>query len=198
VPRAIRAYRVARVVMPPLAVLGVVSLDLVAGWRAWPIPVIGLLDEPAHLLTAGLALSAATEGRRQVWAWVLLGAVAIDVDHIPLYLWGAPVAVDGGRPVTHSLATALVLVAIAVAMPRVRTAAGALSAGVMLHLLRDAATGPGVPLFWPVLPDSAFLPYRTYLVTLLVLAAVACARGAVPLLRDGGSPTSPRDEVQAR
>jgi len=179
--RAIRTCRVARVIMPPLALLGVVSLDLVTGSRAWSIPQMGLLDEPAHLLTAGLALSATGEERRKVWLWVLLGAIAIDVDHIPLYLWGAPVAVDGGRPVTHSLTTALFLAAVAAAVPRVRTAAGALSAGVVLHLLRDAATGPGVPVFWPARPESAFLSHWAYVLVCFTLAAVASARAAVPL-----------------
>jgi inner membrane protein len=196
VPLAVRSYRAARFVMPFLAVLCVVSLDHVAGSRAWSIPVTGLLDEPAHLLTAGLVLGAATEGRTHVWFWVLFGAVAIDVDHIPLYLWGGPVAVDDGRPVTHSLATALVLVALAAAARRVRTAAVALSAGVVLHLLRDSATGPGVPLLWPVGTDSAFLPYSTYLVVLLGLAAVTCVRGAVALRRAGRLATS-RQEVPA-
>jgi inner membrane protein len=189
---------VARVVVPPLALLAVASLDLVSGSRSWPIPVTGLLDEPAHLLTAGLALGTVTVRHRRVWRWLLLGAVALDVDHVPLYLWGVGGAVEGGRPVTHSLATALVLVAIAATVPRVRTAAAALSAGVVLHLLRDAATGPGVPLLWPVRPDSVLLPYRIYLFVLATLAVLTTARQVwSPAARAAHEPVHvPRPEEQ--
>jgi inner membrane protein len=155
----------------------VVGLDGILAARSWPIPVVGLLDEPAHLLTAWLVLIAVARTRTHCWPWVLLGAVAIDVDHIPLYLWGGPVAgVGGGRPVTHSLVTVLALLAAAVAVRRARSVLGAVAIGVLLHLLRDVATGPGVPLWWPALPGGVLLPYEGYVVVLVVLAAVATAR----------------------
>jgi inner membrane protein len=153
-----RLRPILRLVAPILAVLGIVALDLVAAVRSWPIPVKGLLDEPAHLLTACVALSVYAPGRTRAWPWVLLGAVAIDLDHIPLYLWGGPVATGGGRPVTHSATTVAALLVIALVVPKVRTAASGLAAGVLLHFVRDIATGPGVPLLWPLHPDPARSP----------------------------------------
>jgi inner membrane protein len=157
----------------------VLVLDLVAAARSWPIPVVGLLDEPAHLLTAGLVLAAFPRllpGRAR-W-WVLLGAVAIDVDHVPLYLWGAMAASPGGRPVTHSLLTVLVLLALATVLPRPRwRAAGAgLAVGVLLHFVRDVATGPGLPLVWPLSSTSVSLPYVVLVLVLAGLATTAAVR----------------------
>jgi inner membrane protein len=106
----------------------------------------------------------------------MFGAVAIDVDHIPLYVWGGPIATGGGRPVAHSLATVVALLAVAVVAPRIRTAMAGLAAGVHFHLVRDIATGPGIPLWWPLGPDSVLLPYRMYLCALIALSAVAVVR----------------------
>jgi inner membrane protein len=47
------------------------------------------------------------------------------------------------------------------------------AAGVLLHLLRDVATGPGVPLLWPLSDASARVPYWTYAVLVLALAGLA-------------------------
>jgi inner membrane protein len=41
----------------------------------------------------------------------------------------------------------------------------------MLHIVRDIATGPGVPLLWPLLPENFLLPYPVYL-ALMALSAV--------------------------
>ena len=174
--RASTVRPVTYAVAPALGVLGVAGLDLLAGARRWPIPVAGLLDEPAHLLTAGLALAALARARTDIWPWALLGAVAIDIDHIPLYLWGGPVADEGGRPVTHSLATVLALLIVAGAIPKFRTPAGGLAAGIVFHLLRDIATGPGVPLLWPLRPDSVRTAHWSYLLALVALAAIATTR----------------------
>jgi inner membrane protein len=167
------------VLLPVAAAAAVVVLDLVAGARSWPIPVLGLLDEPAHLLTAWLVLTA-FPGLLPVRArwWALLGAVAIDVDHVPLYLWGALAASPGARPVTHCLLTALVLFGVAAVLPRPRwRAAGVgLSVGVLLHFVRDVATGPGLPLSWPLSSTSVSLPYAVLLVVLAGLAATAAVR----------------------
>src|SRR4051812_25317841 len=127
VPPGGRSRRIVDAVASVLAVLCIVGLDRIAAARSWPIPVAGLLDEPAHLLTAWLVLIAVTGARTRSWPWVLLGVVAIDVDHIPLYLWGGPVADGGGRPVTHSLLTVLVLLAVAIAIPRGRAVSGGLA-----------------------------------------------------------------------
>src|SRR5919202_4897643 len=106
-----------------------------------PLLVTAVLDEPAHLLTAGLLLAAVLPGRaRAVVPWALADAVLIDLDHLPFYLWGALSTEGAGRPVTHSLATAAALAAAAVvARGRLRTALSGLALGVGLHLVRDLA-----------------------------------------------------------
>ncbi len=164
-----------RAALPFVALAVVAVLDLVAESRRWPLPVVGLLDEPAHLITAGLVLVALPAGTRPLWSWALVGAVAIDVDHVPLYLYGDAVAGDGGRPVTHSMATVLLLLAAAAAVRRYRCALAGLACGVALHLVRDLATGPGVPLLWP-LPGAAQVPYPLYAAALVGVTLVAVAR----------------------
>lgn len=159
--------------LPPAALAAVALLDVAASLRDWSIPITGLLDEPAHLLTAWLFLAAlGFRWGTRLQAWTLLGAVGIDLDHVPLYLWWEGISAPGGRPVTHSLATVLVLVAMA-AVPRLRTPALGLALGVVLHLARDLATGPGVPLLWPLSTTSALLPYPVYAAALGITAALA-------------------------
>ena len=164
--------------MPALALLGILLLDLVQHSREWSLIPLAALDEPAHLLTAWLVLAAATSrtGHLAVLPWVLAGAVLLDLDHVPLYL-GADVAVSpGGRPVSHSLLTAAVLLVAAGAVRRWRVPLTGLAIGVATQLLRDLSTGPGVPLLWPALPQDVLLPYLPYAVVLAALTAVATAR----------------------
>jgi inner membrane protein len=156
-----------------------VGLDLVRAAGPWPIPVDGALDEPAHLLSAWLVLVALTTDRT-LRPWVLLGAVAIDLDHIPLYLWGGPTLASGGRPLTHGLVTVACLLLVAVTVPRLRTAAGGIGLGVLLHFPRDLATGPGLPLLWPLLHENLRLPYWIYLLALSAVAAVGLLRWREP------------------
>jgi inner membrane protein len=164
------------------AVVLVRLIDASLASRRWPIPVEAVQDEPAHLLTAALVLAAVLPGRARALApWALAGAVLIDVDHIPLYLWGWLVVDGEGRPVTHSLATVLALalagvLAGSLARGRLRTALLGLSAGVALHLVRDVPLGPGAPLFWPLSPDGVVAPYWGYVTVLVTAAAVAVAR----------------------
>lgn len=168
-----------RVVVATGAVAAIGLLDLLGWAGSWPVVVQGLLDEPAHALTAYLLLLAIgrplVPGRRE--AWVLAGAVLIDVDHLPLYLGWPGWGVDGGRPPTHSLAFALLLLVLGLVARRA-AALRYLAAGVLLHFVRDLATGPGVPLLWP-LGGSILLPYAGY-AAVLCLAAAACAAGVRP------------------
>ncbi len=156
--------------------LGVLLLDAVQTARPWPVPVVGLLDEPAHLATAWLGLAALVPRctPRRAWWAALVAAVAIDLDHVPLYLTDGAFAVDGGRPPTHSLFLVGAVGVVALAL-RERWLLGA-AAGLLLHLVRDVATGPGVPLLWPLSDASARVPYWTYAVVVLVMAAVAWHR----------------------
>jgi len=161
---------------PVAALAATVALDLLQSAHGWPVPVVGLLDEPAHLLTAWLALAACSPrtARLRLLPWVLLGAVAIDLDHVPLYLGADGITADGGgRPVTHSLLTVAVLLALAVVAGRPLSG---LAAGVGLHLARDLATGPGVPLLWPMDSSDVRIPYLPYLLFLVVLTLVATGR----------------------
>ena len=159
-----------------VAALGVVlAVDAVLAAGQRPIVVVGLLDEPAHLLTAWLVLAALLPDRHgDLLPWALLGAVVIDVDHVPLYLWGVGAA-DGGRPVTHSLSTVVLLLVLSTGR-RLRTPVLGLALGVPLHLTRDLFTGPGVPLFWPTSDANLLLPYPVYAGLLCVVTAVVVMR----------------------
>jgi inner membrane protein len=163
---------------PLLALAGVLLLDLVQTAHGWPLLVLGLLDEPAHLLTAWLVLAAATARTTALRCtpWVLAGSVLLDLDHVPLFLGLDVAATPGGRPVTHSLSTVLVLLAAAGVVRRWRVALAGLAAGAATQLLRDLSTGPGVPLLWPLAHGDVRLPYWSYLLVLAVLTAVALAR----------------------
>ena len=106
--------------------------------RDWPLPVLGLFDEVGHLATAWVLLVAfLPNGFRSLVPWALLGAVVIDVDHIPLYVWGVGTADPEGRPITHSLTVVLVLLALSQLPGRLRTPLSGLALGVLLHLVRD-------------------------------------------------------------
>jgi inner membrane protein len=170
------ARRMAVAALPLAALALVVLLDAVSDATDPPLPVLGLLDEPAHLATAWIFLATFLSVRaRRLLPWALAGSVLIDLDHVPLYLWNALAAAPGARPVTHSLLTVAVLaVAGAVAGPRsrLRVPLLGLALGVALHLVRDLGTGPGVPLLWPAGPAKVLVPYAAYL---LVLAGVAVA-----------------------
>ena len=156
-----------RVILPLVLLVLVLLLDLVAALVDPPLPLLGLLDEPAHLATAGLALLVARV--RDVRALgVLAGSVLIDADHVPLYLGVPGVEAAGGRPLTHSLLTLVVLGLLGLRGPPLRW----LGAGVALHFLRDLFTGPGLPLLWP-LDVAVLLPYGVYATLLVALAAIA-------------------------
>ncbi len=156
----------------------------------------GLLDEPAHLATAVLLLLAVV-GYRTLRAnpWFAGAAVlmssGIDLDHAPMYLGLTGMSVNG-RPFTHSIATVLVLGALCagwwIAARRTartsaavgtrdhvgRDLAGGMTVGVLLHFVRDVATGPGLPLVWPLSTQSILLPFELY-AGVVVAAAVAAS-----------------------
>ncbi len=172
-------------VVPVLLLAVVLVLDAVAGSRRWPVPAAALLDEPAHLATAVLVLVAVAGPRwlrihRRFAAAACIASVAIDVDHVPLYAHVRHIAVDGGRPFTHSLSTVAVLLGLALLVRGRRPAwageVAGVAVGVALHLFRDLASGPGVSLFWPVYVPGLHLPYGAYAVLLGVAAAAGVAR----------------------
>jgi len=161
---------------PSMACILIVLLDRLLTLRDWNIPLRGLMDEPAHLLTAALVMSSFPRGwLRGRWPWALIGSVAIDLDHIPMYTFARGLA-EGGRPPTHSLATVAVLTVLGVALSRRGRVLVGLAMGVGLHLVRDAATGPGIPLLWPASGSDIVVPYLGYACWLAVATCIATWR----------------------
>lgn len=113
--------------------------------------VTGLLDDPAHLVTAALGLLVVArfvEVPRRFYVAALIASVAIDLDHIPLYLG---LGAQNQRPATHSLATVVVCAVAAAAGRRHRAILAGTVAGLLLHFARDIAEGPpGVRMLWPL------------------------------------------------
>ena len=138
----------------------------------------------------------------RIYAAALIASVAIDVDHIPLYL--GLLGNQAQRPVTHSLATVAVFAAAAVASRRHGAVLAGVATGLMLHFARDIAEGyPGVVLvFWPFQDISWMVSYRWFLGMIVVLTAarLALMRVRVPCTRipifltpslPGSNPNSP-------
>lgn len=158
----------------------VLALDVLRTVRPHGILVNGALDEPAHLATSALTLTALADQatlRRHgtVTLSALLASIAIDVDHVPIYA-GASHLAAGGRPFSHSLATVAALLAASRALPRRRGVLIGAAVGVGLHFLRDVGTGPGLPLWWPVSTRDVRVTYSRYIASLTGLAGLGTAR----------------------
>jgi inner membrane protein len=136
----------------PVLLAGV-ALGFDALNRRVPFDVLstGPLDEVAHLATAALGLmvlACLIDAPRRFYVAALIASVAIDLDHVPLYLG---LLNDGQRPVTHSLATVVVFAGAAAVSRRHRAVLAGIATGLVLHFARDIAEGPpGVQLLWPV------------------------------------------------
>ena len=160
-----------------MALLGLVfALDLL--WNAvvgsTGTIAYGIVDEPAHLATCLIVLLAATAvtGRTPHRGFIvaaLVASVAIDLDHIPLYLGSHILTGDAPRPYSHGLLTVLILACVGLLVPvrKLRVAILGLAVGVGLHLFRDLATGPGVPLLWPLSDATVDLPYGVFAAVLI-------------------------------
>jgi membrane-bound metal-dependent hydrolase YbcI (DUF457 family) len=175
---SIRRKRLARA---PVLVGLVLGLDLLWALAAGSTGAISyaLLDVPAHLLTCvvGLLVLAALWGRAPAVRFTAAAAAAsvlIDLDHLPGYLGSHLLTGSSPRPYSHSLALVLLLVLAAACSQRaaVRQVCLGLGFGVALHLFRDLATGPGVPLLWPLSDATIRMPYAVY-ATLLCLPLIA-------------------------
>ena len=136
----------------PVLLAGV-ALVFDAADRRVPFSILasGALDEVAHLATGVLgllALSCLIDVPRRFYVAGLIASVAIDLDHIPLYLG---VGNPNERPVTHSLATVAVVVVAAAASRRYRAVLAGTATGLLIHFARDIAEGPpGVRMLWPL------------------------------------------------
>jgi hypothetical protein len=174
--------------------LAAVALAFDAADRRIPFGVwtTGPVDEVVHLSTAALGLlvlARLIDAPRRFYVAALIASIAIDVDHIPLYL--GLLGDQAQRPVTHSLSTVAVFVAAAAASRRHRAVLAGVAAGLMLHFARDIAEGyPGVRVFWPLQDTSLMLSYQWFLGMIvvftaarLILVGVGLPRMRIPVLR---------------
>jgi len=164
--------------------LAMVALAFDAADRRVPFDLIssGLLDEAAHLATAALGLMALAcfiDTARRFYVAALIASVAIDLDHIPLYLGLLPD--PNQRPPTHSLATVAVFAIAAAASRRHRAVLAGVAVGLVLHFVRDIAEGPpGVRMLWPLQQTAWAVGARWFLgmiIALTVLRLVLVSTG---------------------
>jgi inner membrane protein len=168
----------------PWLLVGLVRLLDLEDTKTMGTVRLALHDEPAHLATSAVVLLAVAGPRRLLErpvaaATACASSTLIDIDHVPLYLTipGLPeVAVDGGRPFTHSVSTIAALGGLAAAWRLRRVSLAAAASGVGLHFVRDIATGDGLPLWWPFERKNRILPYAWYSRLLLGLAAIGSVR----------------------
>lgn len=158
----------------PMLLAGV-ALGFDAADRAVPFGLLstGLLDEIAHLATAALGLMVLArfiDAPRRFYAAALVALMAIDLDHIPLYLGLLPDRDQ--RPVTHSLATVVVFASAAAASRRHRAVLAGAATGLVLHFARDIAEGPpGVRILWPVQQTAWTASYWWFMGMIIVFTA---------------------------
>ena len=133
----------------------------------------GPIDEVAHLATAALGLlvvACLIDPPRRFYVAALIASVAIDLDHIPLYL--GLLGDNGQRPVTHSLTTVAVFAVAAVASRRHRAVLAGVVTGLLLHFARDMAEGPpGVRILWPLQGQAWTLSYGWFLGMIILFTA---------------------------
>jgi inner membrane protein len=152
-----------------------VALGSDAADRAVPFGLLstGLLDEIAHLATAALGLMVLVrfiDAPRRFYAAALVASVAIDLDHIPLYLGLLPD--PDQRPVTHSLASVVVFAGAAAASRRHRAVLAGAATGLVLHFARDIAEGPsGMRILWPVQQTTWTASYWWFMGMIIVFTA---------------------------
>lgn len=159
----------------PLLLAGL-ALGFDAADRSVPFSILetGLLDEPAHLATGALgllALSCFIDVPLRFYVAGMTASVAIDLDHIPLYL--GLLGNEDQRPVTHSLATVIVVVGAAVVWRRHRAVLTGVVAGLLIHFARDIAEGPpGVRMLWPLQDTAWTASYWWFLGMIITFTAV--------------------------
>ena len=158
--------------------LGSGLLVLILGIDHWllggshALLMTGIADETAHLSTMViLVLAVSTLRNAGFIVGCLVGSVAIDLDHIPLFLGSNLLTEQTNRPFTHGVLTiAIVLAVSAVARGTWRSVGLGVAVGLAAHFLRDMATSTaGVPLLWPASTTGFMLPYPLY------AAALVCA-----------------------
>ena len=136
----------------------------------------GLLDEPAHLATGALGLLAVACFIDVPWRFYVAGmiaSVAIDLDHIPTYLYLGLRGSEDQRPVTHSLVTVIVVAGGAAVWRRRRAVLAGVVTGLLIHFARDIAEGsPGVRMLWPLQNTAWTASYWWFLGMILTFTTV--------------------------
>lgn len=168
-----------RVALGYLVFLLILTIDRWMFGGAHTLLAMGIADETAHISTMVIVLLAFPALRNAGFiVGCLVGSVAIDVDHIPLFLGSDILTTQTNRPFTHGLLTMGIVLALALVTGKRWRAFGlGLVVGLSAHFLRDMATSTaGVPLLWPVVATGFTLPYPLYaavmaLALLLTLAA---------------------------
>jgi inner membrane protein len=182
---------------PLLLAAGALAFDATDRRIPFGVWTTGPVDEVAHLCIAALGLLVLARiiaAPRRFYVAALVASVAIDVDHIPLYL--GLLGNQAQRPVTHSLSTLAVFVAAAAVSHRHRAVLAGAATGLMLHFARDIAEGyPGVRVLWPLQDISWMVSYRWFLgmvvvftAARLVLVSVGLPRTRIPVF---GTPSRP-------
>ncbi len=193
----------------PVLLAGV-ALGFDAVDRRMPFNLLGSgpIDETAHLATAALGLlvlACFVEAPRRFHVAALVASVAIDLDHIPLYM--GLLADQAQRPVTHSLATVIVFAWFALLSRRYRAVLTGCAVGLVLHFARDIAEGPpGVRMLWPLQQTAWMAGYWCFLgmIAAFTIARLVLVRTGVPRSRArffldaasvSGEPSLPADRV---
>ena len=170
---------------PLLLAAAALVFDEAKRGMAFGVWTTGPVDEVAHLATAALGLLVLVrfiDAPRRFYVAALIASVAIDLDHIPLYL--GLLGNEGQRPVTHSLATVAVFAAGTVASRRHRAVLAGVATGLMLHFARDIAEGyPGVLVFWPLQDISWMVRYRWFVGMIVGFTAAQLVLGSAGLPR---------------
>lgn len=177
VPRSWSARRV--LLVGSAAPLVIVLIDAWLGGGERSLPLRAVSDETAHLLTAALLLAAIPMPLpARLVTGALIGAVAIDLDHLPLILGSELLTHQTNRPFTHSLLTIAIVAGLSMLLPeRWRWLGPGLAAGIVAHFWRDFATSTaGVPLLWPWQTFGFTLPYGLYLGMLIACVGIAAIR----------------------
>jgi membrane-bound metal-dependent hydrolase YbcI (DUF457 family) len=153
-----------------------------------PSLAFAIADEIAHgsvALLCALAM-APTWGFRPVLVALLAGTL-IDVDHAVAARSLDPTRMMmlGARPATHSLAGVVSIALLIGAIWGPRSGYAALL-GAATHVVRDADSAPGVPLFAPFSADAhVILPDWTLPAIMLAfgISSILCAQGVIGQLR---------------
>jgi inner membrane protein len=131
----------------------------------------GATDEPAHLATAVLVYANLPAAGPEWRAAFTAGAVAPDIDHVPLIPARHNLRGDEPRPPLHTLVTpAAVAAAAGVTPARAREALLGLAAGICAHFVRDVASGTGISPLLPLSRRRLKLSARSYEAAMVLLA----------------------------